>query len=85
MVRSFSSRRQSDTLPGTAAEAGSDERGHPSIDALAWRMRLVERDLLLADVAAHGCPVVPWRGPGTLDRVLRGFSGSVRAPRAGAR
>ena len=74
-----------DTLPGTAAEAGSDERGHPSIDALAWRMRLVERDLLLADVAAHGCPVVPWRGPGTLDRVLRGFSGSVRAPRAGAR
>lgn len=68
-----------DTLPATAGE-GPEDPAAPDIAALAWRMRLVERSLLLADVAAAGCPVVPWRGPGTLDEVLRGFARSVRAP-----
>jgi uncharacterized protein (DUF58 family) len=39
--------------------------------ALAWRMRLLEREALLARVRRTGIPVVAWRGPGTLDEVLR--------------
>ncbi len=76
-----------DTLP-RAAHGPRPGPGHgpgAGAEELAWRMRLVERDLLLGEVAAHGCPVVPWRGPGTLDQVLRGFSGPARASRAGAR
>lgn len=73
-----------DTLPPVLAPAPA-AAGTAGVEALAWRMRRVERDLLLDEVAAHGCPVVPWRGPGTLDQVLRGLSGPTRARRAGAR
>jgi uncharacterized protein (DUF58 family) len=38
---------------------------------LAWRMRLLERESLLRRVQLAGIPVVAWRGPGTLDEVLR--------------
>ncbi|QNN51768.1 DUF58 domain-containing protein [Nocardioides mesophilus] len=48
---------------------------------LAWRMRMVERDLLLGRVVRAGVPVVPWRGPGTLDTVLRGLRRRARSPR----
>ena len=47
--------------------------------ALAWRMRLLERDALLTRLRRSGIPVVAWRGPGTLDEVLR------RLGRRGAR
>lgn len=49
--------RPSTAVPGTAAE-------------LAWRMRLLERDVQLTEVARRGIAAVPWRGPGTLDDVL---------------
>ena len=49
--------------------------------ALAWRMRLVERDALLARVGKTGTPVVAWRGPGTLDEVLRRLGRRASLPR----
>jgi uncharacterized protein (DUF58 family) len=67
-----------DTLPGDL-DVGDDRRL-----ALAWRMRMLERDLLLGRLAHNGIPVVAWRGPGTLDEVLRRL-GRRASPAAGLR
>ncbi|MEN9645681.1 MAG: hypothetical protein RL238_2350 [Actinomycetota bacterium] len=40
-------------------------------DQLAWRIRLLERQRELRRIQDVGVPVVPWRGPGSLDMVLR--------------
>jgi hypothetical protein len=48
---------------------------------LAWRMRRLERDQVLAGLAALGCPVIAWRGPGTLDDVLRRLARRASVPR----
>ncbi|MGZ4446311.1 MAG: DUF58 domain-containing protein [Nocardioides sp.] len=62
-----------DTLPpGVPPLVG--EGTDPAVAALAWRMRLLEREEVLARLAGTGCPVVAWRGPGTLDEVLRRLS-----------
>ena len=53
--------------------------------ALAWRMRLLEREALLARVRRRGIPVVAWRGPGTLDEVLRRLGRRATRPMAGRR
>jgi uncharacterized protein (DUF58 family) len=55
-----------DCLPPDV-DLGGDE---PHL-ALAWRMRLLERRALLGRAERSGIPVVAWRGPGTLDEVLR--------------
>jgi uncharacterized protein (DUF58 family) len=55
-----------DTLPADV-QVGEDDRRRQ----LAWRMRLLERVELLERVQRAGIPVVAWRGPGTLDEVLR--------------
>jgi uncharacterized protein (DUF58 family) len=52
---------------------------------IAWRMRLLEREAMLRRVEHSGVPVVTWRGPGTLDEVLRGLGRRARAPRLVAR
>jgi hypothetical protein len=44
-------------------------------------MRLVEREMHVTEVTRHGIPVVPWRGSGTLDEVLRGLARRARSPR----
>jgi uncharacterized protein (DUF58 family) len=54
-----------DCLPREPALPATDPRR-----AIAWRMRLIEREGLLARVRRTGVPVIPWRGPGTLDDVL---------------
>jgi len=56
-----------DTLvPGTAPASAT-----PGTAAgLAWRMRMLERDVQLTELTRRGIPVVGWRGPGTLDEVL---------------
>src|SRR4029078_725520 len=41
------------------------------VSALAWRMRLLDRSHLLAQLSAAGCPVVPWNGPRTPEEVSR--------------
>ena len=52
-----------------------------SLTNLAARMQKIERDERLERLAELGCPVVPWRGPGTLDLVLQQLARRARAPR----
>ncbi|GAA2125371.1 DUF58 domain-containing protein [Nocardioides bigeumensis] len=73
-----------DTLPPDVRPA---ERPGVAKDVadLAWRMRRMERDDLLDSLAATGCPVVVWRGPGTVDEVLRRLARRAQLPQVGAR
>lgn len=52
---------------------------------LAQRVFLVERDLLVSRLGEVGVPVVPWEGPGTLDRVLAEVSRLHARPKVGLR
>ncbi len=73
-----------DTLPADVRPAvveGTD----PEVAALAWRMRSLERFAVLQRLAALGCPVVAWRGPGTIDDVLRRLARRAGQPRVVAR
>lgn len=47
--------------------------------ALAWRIRSLEREEEIHALRAVGVPVVPWKGSGSLDLVLRGLA--RRGPR----
>jgi uncharacterized protein (DUF58 family) len=68
-----------DTLPrGMALEVA--EGTDPAVAALAWRMRVLERDQVLARLASLGCPVVAWRGPGTVDDVMRRLARRAQLP-----
>jgi uncharacterized protein (DUF58 family) len=69
-----------DTLPPDAQPALPDETD-AELAELAWRMRKVEREQVLAGLAGLGCPVVAWRGPGTLDEVLRRLARRAQLPR----
>jgi uncharacterized protein (DUF58 family) len=73
-----------DTLPEDAAPTVSSDTD-PSIARLAWRMRLVERGHVLEQLAGAGCPIVPWRGPRTLEEVMRRLARRTQLPRARAR
>ena len=53
----------------------------PASRALAWRIRLLGRDRAVQQARRIGVPVVPWRGPGSLDDVLRDLQRRSRAPR----
>lgn len=69
-----------DTLSDQAAPAvleGTD----PRVADLAWRMRRLEREQVLERLSGIGCPVVAWRGPGTLDDVLRRLARRSQLPR----
>lgn len=68
-----------DTLGGALdAPAGSDRLALPT---LAARMRRIERDDRLRHLSALGTPVVPWRGPRTLDTVLHQLARRERVPK----
>ncbi|GAA5032457.1 DUF58 domain-containing protein [Terrabacter aeriphilus] len=54
-------------------------------EALAWRMRLLSRDAEVHGLRLRGVPVVPWRGPGSLDQVLRDVARRAAAPRMARR
>ena len=69
-----------DTLP-PEARPDVPEGADPALAALAWRMRMLERSVVLDRLAALGCPVVAWRGPGTLDDVLRRLARRAELPR----
>ncbi|MCY4725479.1 DUF58 domain-containing protein [Nocardioides sp. STR2] len=71
-----------DTLgDALAVPDGAERLGLP---ALATRMQKVERDDRLRRLAALGAPVVPWRGPGTLDTVLQKLARRAQVPRVRA-
>jgi uncharacterized protein (DUF58 family) len=65
-----------DTLP---PGAGPDEYGPWTL--LAWRLWGLQRRNDVGRLAELGVPVVPWRGSGSLDEVLRDVSRAARAPR----
>ena len=71
-----------DTLPEDA-EPVLPSDADPALASLAWRMRKIEREQVLAGLSGLGCPVVAWLGPGTLDEVLQP-AGPARAAPAGA-
>ena len=52
---------------------------------LAQRVFLVERELLVSRLGEVGVPVVPWEGPGTLDRVLAEVARLHARPKVGLR
>lgn len=67
-----------DTLPReTVSSPSRAERP----EALAWRLRLLERRLELDRLAGLGVPVVPWSGARSLDIVLRDLSLRPTRPR----
>lgn len=84
-----------DTLPSALADVAAmdalnpariraimrDEGSDPRLAARAWQLRRLERQELVATLAELGVPVVAWRGPGTLDEVLRDVSRMAAAPR----
>ena len=47
--------------------------------------RAIEREQVLGRLAALGCPVVAWRGPGTVDDVLRRLARRAQLPRVRVR
>jgi len=55
-----------DTLPQHVVDDDDD-----ALTALAWRIRLLERRREIRMVGAAGIAVVEWRGPGSLDGVIR--------------
>jgi uncharacterized protein (DUF58 family) len=70
-----------DTLPPGIVEDDPDDPFH----GLAWRIRLLERRRELRSIQHVGVPVVQWRGPGSLDQVLRDLSRHAATPRMARR
>ena len=66
-----------DTLPNHVA---TDEDEYT---ALAWRIRLLERRRELRMIQTAGIPVVRWRGPGSLDQVIRDIGRRRDRPQGG--
>jgi len=52
---------------------------------LVWRLRLLDREREAHQCAMAGVPVIAWRGPGSLDTVLRQAARRSRAPRVASR
>lgn len=73
-----------DTLPDHVTPAVGEGQD-PGIAGLAWRIRRLERDTVLASLRRAGCPVVRWRGPGTLDEVLLRLARRAQLPQVRAR
>ncbi|MBA2697881.1 MAG: DUF58 domain-containing protein [Nocardioidaceae bacterium] len=65
-----------DTMPTELDHADDSE-----LVRLAWRIRMLQRSVEMTQVAAAGIPVVPWRGPGSLDMILRDIGRRAAAPR----
>jgi uncharacterized protein (DUF58 family) len=73
-----------DTLPADHVPEVA-EGTDPMVAGLAWRMRRLERDQVLARLASLGCPVVAWRGPGTVDDVMRRLARRAQLPQVRSR
>jgi uncharacterized protein (DUF58 family) len=69
-----------DTMPEHLWLGETDEA-----TALAWRIRRLSRSVDVNRLTAAGVPVVAWRGPGSLDQVLRELARRARAPRMARR
>jgi len=65
-----------DTLP-----PGMEEETGTTPDALAWRIRMLQRRVETTQLASLGIPVVPWAGAHSLDQVLRDLTRRRATPR----
>jgi uncharacterized protein (DUF58 family) len=65
-----------DTLPADFVTDTDD-----ALVAVARRIRLLERDVAVANALAAGIPVTPWRGQGSLDPILRSIARRSAGPR----
>ena len=70
-----------DTLPSGIVEDDQTDPFH----GVAWRIRLLERHRELRRIQQAGVPVVQWRGPGSLDQVLRDLHRHASRPRMARR
>ena len=70
-----------DCLPPDIAHGDPDDPA----DAIAWRIRLLEREREMRRVQQAGVAVVPWQGPGSLDLVLRHLHRQARVRLGGRR
>jgi len=68
-----------DTLPDRI------DRHEDANTQLAWRIRRLERERDIRLVQEKGIPTVPWRGPGSLDQVLRDLGRRSSAARMARR
>jgi len=68
-----------DTLPDDV------DRQEDANTQLAWRIRRLERARDIRLVQESGIPTVPWRGPGSLDQVLRDLGRRSSAARMARR
>lgn len=66
-----------DTMPANLTH----DNDHTGLVTLAWRIRMLERRVEIAQVTSAGIPVVDWRGPGSLDQILRDVGRRAAAPR----
>jgi uncharacterized protein (DUF58 family) len=78
-----------DTLPDPARLGSADltidtDPGDPWVGPV-WRLRLLERAAAVRGLQEAGVAVVPWRGPGSLDHVLRQVGARGPRPRAVSR
>ncbi len=60
-----------------------DAEGDIPTRGLAWRLRRLTRAAEVQRLADLGVPVVPWRGPSSLDLVLRDVARRARSPPGG--
>jgi len=74
-----------DTLPEGVRPTEESGTRQAQVAELAWRMRYADREALLGNLARTGTPVVPWRGPGTLDEVLHRLARRASLPRQAIR
>lgn len=74
-----------DTLPPDLVPSLGESPRDDALLMLAWRVRMLERQADARVVTQAGIPVVPWRGPGSLDQVLRDVARRARAPRMARR
>lgn len=72
-----------DTLPPELAEGGGPGLGER--EALAWRLRMLQRRIERDRMATLGIPVVTWAGPHSIDQVLRDLGRRTAVPRMARR
>jgi uncharacterized protein (DUF58 family) len=65
-----------DTMP-----PGLEEETGTTPDALAWRIRMLQRRVEATQLESLGIPVVPWAGAHSLDQVLRDLTRRRATPR----
>lgn len=84
LAHTLAARGMTTVVVDTFPEHLADNPGNVH-EALSWRIRLLSREAQVHSLVTRGVPVVPWRGAGSLDHVLRDIARRASAPRMGRR